>query len=144
MEIIRASSADEYLLSFWTRQREKDGEFPPPEKRLKTLLGKYPYKFPCDGKKEVTWHICRLSSVTDLEQLWMHKSDDWLETHGFKDSQLWLKDLAETALKGQFFDGNTDAGQRKNYDKWKKAQTLKGQLDDHQRPLLVQSHILSI
>ena len=138
MEIMRPSCDDEYLLSFWTRQREKDGEFPPPEKRLETILGKYPYKFPCDGKKEVAWHICELSSVTDLERLWLHKSGDWLDKHGFKDSQLWLKDLARAALKSQFFHGNPHTGQRKNYDKWKKAQTLKGQLDDHERPLLVQ------
>ena len=65
-------------------------------------------------------------------------SGDWLDRHGFGDSQLWLRDLAQTALRNRFFHGNTDTGQRKNYDKWKAATTLKGQLDDHERPLLVQ------
>ena len=137
MEIVRPSSEDEYLLSFWSRQREKNGEFPLPEKRLETILGNYPSKFPCDSRKEVAWHVCQLTSVTDLEQLWLHKCDNWLDTHGFKDSPLWLGDLARAALTCQFFHGNTDTGQRKNYDRWKRANTLKGQLDDHEKPLLV-------
>ena len=83
MNVVKQSSAEEYLLSFWTREKRKPGgELPLPEKMLETILGEYPYKFPGEGKTELTWHICEISSVQELEQLWMHKCGDWLEKTG--------------------------------------------------------------
>jgi hypothetical protein len=141
MEIVRASHADEYLLAFWTRESRpgKNGEFPPPDKRLERILGKYPYKFPCEGKKEVSWHICRVSSVAELGQLWMHR-DDWLTKWRIEEWSHWLKDLADIVQRNKFFERPTeDQGSvRENYDNWKKEKTLKGKLDDHEKPLLVQ------
>src|SRR5258708_6805657 len=137
MDIVRNSSADDYIVSFWTREKRKNGEFPPPENRLETLLAKYPYKFPCHGKQELKWHICRVSSTEDLEQLWMHKSGSWLEHHNLWHGSHWLKDLARTAIDTRLF-ARPDAGScRDNYHRWKnETKNLEGQLSGHENPLL--------
>jgi hypothetical protein len=143
MNIIRASSADEYLESFWTRDHRppKCGDFPEPAKRLEAILRPppkgFPYKFPFEGKTEVSWHICQISSVSELEQLWMHKSDDWLENHNLWRGSHLLKDLARTSIDTDFFVVDRDRGScRKNYDTWK-PKGMKGQLDGHEKPMLV-------
>lgn len=69
MMIVKPSTSDDYLLSFFTREKDKGlwlGEIPPPDKRKKTLLEKWPYKFPFEGKREATWHIFRISTVEEL------------------------------------------------------------------------------
>lgn len=140
MNIVRESHADEYLHSFWTRESRpgKNGEFPPPNERLTRILGRFPYKFPCEGKKEISWHICQISSVPELGLLWKHK-DDWLTKWGIEASSHWLKDLADIVQNGKFFEKPKDnqGSVRDNYDHWKADKTLKGKLDDHERPLLV-------
>jgi hypothetical protein len=81
--------------------------------------------------------------VSALGQLWKHR-DDWLKQWGIQDWSHWLKDLASIVIAGKFFDQpkkdeRKDQGSvRDNYDRWKRDNTLKGQLDDHERPLLVQ------
>ena len=140
MNIVRASHADEYLLSFWTRESRpgKNGEFPPPQERMNRILGKFPYKFPCEGNKEISWHIGEITSVPELGQLWRIR-DEWLRKWDIVEWSHWLKDLAEIVQKGKFFEQpkNDQGSVRDNYDRWKAAGTLKGVLDDHEKPLLV-------
>ena len=136
MTIVGPCTADDYLLSFWTRQRQKDGEFPPKDEMRETLLRKYPCKFPFEGKKAATWQICRISTQEELENLWMHKSGDWLEGHGLWRSSNRLGDLAKTAIDTDFFCRYLHTGQYKNYHRWK-DKSLRGQLDGHEKPILV-------
>jgi hypothetical protein len=146
MTIVKPCTENDYLLSFWTRQEEKSKregwqeEIPLPEKRKETLLARYPYKFPFEGKREATWHICRISTVEELEQLWMHKSGDWLENHGLWRGSNWLDDLANAALETGFFKNknNQNEGPYVNYDRWRDKE-LHGQLDGHEKPMLVET-----
>lgn len=142
MTIVEPSTTDDYLLSFWTRQEKKrgwQGKIPPPIKRKEVLLENWPYKFPFEGKKEVTWHICQISTVEELEELWMHKSGSWLETHGLWCGSNWLGDLAKVALKIKFFENkdNQSEGPYKNYQRWRNRE-LQSQLDEHEKPMLVE------
>jgi hypothetical protein len=140
MKIVKPSTENDYLLSFFIREHNKRRcEIPPPEKRRETLLKKWPSKFPFEGEKELTWHICRISTVEELEQLWMHKHGDWLEKHDLWRGSHWLGDLAKTTLEMGLFKNKNyqDTGQYKNYYRWRDTE-LKGQLDGHERPLLVE------
>jgi hypothetical protein len=139
MNITRPSSAEEYLASFWVRESRKSTlAAPPPEQQLEFLLQRWPDKFPFSGKRDVTWHVCRVSLIPELESLWMHKSDTWLEDHGLWRGTHFLVDLAKAATDTRFFAHNQDRGScGKNYDRWK-VTGLKGQLDGHEKPLLVQ------
>ena len=142
MTIVGQCTADDYLLSFWTRQKKKggwQGEIPPPEKRKETLLANWPYKFPFEGRREVTWGICKISTVKELEQLWMHKSGDWLENHDLWRGYNWLCDLAKAALETGFFKNknNQYEGPYINYHRWRDTE-LHGQLDGHEKPMLVE------
>jgi hypothetical protein len=143
MTIVGPTTADEYLLSFWTREQTKGATFPPtPEARLEAILGRFWYKFPSEGKSNLAWYVCRISSAYELGQLWMHKSDTFLSDKGLWPSSLWLKDLARKAIDTRFFDRMDDIGScGKNYRKWKSA-SLDGQLNGHERPLLVQHPFL--
>jgi hypothetical protein len=138
---VRPSTADEYLGSFWARQIAKcPGEYqPPPDKRLERILGRYPHKFPCEGKRQVAWHIGKVSSPQELEQFWMHKSDTFLERFGlwtYSGQSHWLRDLARAAIGIGFFE-RTDTGRcGDNYRLWK-GSSLKGRLDGDEKPLLV-------
>jgi hypothetical protein len=102
------------------------------------ILGKFPYKLPCEGKREVSWQIAEISTLSELGQLWRNR-DEWLRKWGIEQWSHWLKDLAEFVQQAGFFEKPKD-GQgsvRDNYDRWKAAKTLKGVLDDHEKPLLV-------
>jgi hypothetical protein len=145
MTIVEPCTADDYLLSFWTRQEEKSKregwqeEIPPPEKRKETLLANYRSKFPFEGKREATWHICQISTAEELEQLWMHKHDSWLENHGLWRGSNWLGDLVRAALETGFFKNknNQHESPYKNYHRWRDTE-LHGQLDGHEKPCLVE------
>ncbi len=140
MKTVRSSSADEYLESFWKREHRppKCSDLPEPKKRREAIRQKFPYKFPFDGSKEVTWHICQVSSVSELEQLWMHKSGDWLDKHKLWRGSHLLSDLARIAIDTKFFVLDQDRGScRKNYDDWK-IKGLNGQLGGDDKPLLVE------
>lgn len=143
MKIVKPCTADDYLLSFFIREKNQGkwrcGEIPPPEKRRETLLEKWPSKFPFRGEREATWHICEISRVEELEQLWMHKHEDWLEKRGLWRGSHWLCDLTKTALEIGFFKEkkNDDTGQYKNYYRWK-GKELHGQLNGHEKPMLVE------
>jgi hypothetical protein len=105
VKILRESHEDEYLLSFWTRESRpgKNGEFPPPQERLMRILGKFPYKFPCEGKKELSWQVAEISTLSELGQLWRNR-DEWLKKWGIEEWSHWLKDLAGFVQKGKFFE----------------------------------------
>jgi hypothetical protein len=142
MMIVGPCSADDYLLSFWTRQVNKKGwrgEIPPPEKRKEILLENWPYKFPFKGKREARWHICRICAVEELKQLWMHKSEDWLEKHSMWRGSHWLGDLTKAALETGFFKDKNNQCESlfKNYHRWREAE-LDGQLAGHEKPMLVE------
>lgn len=141
MNIIRESTPDEYLVSFWAREvRKPPGcRFPTTEAdRLHEIIGRHPYKFPCDGKRETSWHICEISSVAELELLWMHKSDTWLVDQRLWRGSRWLKDLAQAARDTGFFRNTANArwSQYSHFHEWQSV-GLKGRLDGHERPLLV-------
>jgi len=141
-EIVGSCTADDYLLSFFTREKNQKkwhGEIPPLEKRKETLLANWPSKFPFKGEREATWHICQICTVEELEQLWMHKHGDWLEKHDLWHGSHWLGDLAKTAIETGFFQNSNkrDTGQYKNYCRWKDKK-LHGQLDGYEKPLLVE------
>jgi len=139
MNIIKPSSAEEYLDSFWVRESRKSCRaVPPPEKQQAILLQHWPYKFPFEGKRDVIWHICQIPSISELELLWMHKSGPWLDDHRLWRGSHSLVDLAQAAIDTRFFTQHHDRGScGKNYDRWT-VTGLKGQLDGHESPLLVQ------
>ena len=69
----------------------------------------------------------------------MYKHEDWLEKHDLWRGSHWLSDLAKAALETGFFKNknNQDTGQYKNYYRWRDKK-LQGQLDGHEKPLLVE------
>jgi hypothetical protein len=133
-------TADDYLEAFWTRQKSKNDHEDIPtsaESRLEAILGRYPYKFPCEGQRELTWSVCRVSSVEQLGSLWMHKNDDFLTVNQLLPGSQWLKDLAKKAINTKFFDKPKIGSCGINYREWK-GTSLKDRLANTDRPLLVQ------
>ena len=130
---------NDYLLSFFTREQKKGEPMPERDKMKEIMLEKWPYKFPFYGRRNASWNIVKISRIEELEQLWMHKSGEWLETHGLWRGSNFIKDIAKTAIETNFFNEskNQNTGQYKNYIQWKKT-GLKGQLDGHNKPLLVE------
>ena len=153
MTIVRSCTPEEYISSFWMRERQKhpNCQIPATEKEKKEVMSrKWPHKFPFDGNREFTWQICRIDTQQDLENLWIHKSGPFLEDHG-----LWtgstkqgctlsgkilfcenLGNLAKMAIETNFCGGDPNTGQYKNYLRWKDKH-LAGQLDGDQKPMLV-------
>ncbi len=142
MTIVKPCTENDYLHSFFTRERNNgkwQGPIPPPEERKGIMLDKWPYKFPFKGERKATWHICRISTVKELKQLWMHKSGDWLENHDLWRGSNRLGELVKAALETEFFENknNQCEGPYKNYYRWKDT-GLQGQLDGHEKPMLVE------
>ena len=142
MTIVKPCTENDYLLSFFIREKNKggwQGQIPSPEKRKGIILEKWPYKFPFEGQREATWYVCRIATVEELKQLWIHKHGDWLENHGLWRGSNWLGDLVKAALETGFFKNknNQCEGPYKNYYRWRETE-LQGQLDGHEKPMLVE------
>lgn len=147
MKTVRQCEPDEYLMSFWLRQivvnRKRDA-LPPPCRLKADLLQKYPYKLPYNGATEATWEICEVSTIQELEQLWMKRSGVWLaEKRLLLDpnaSGAFLGELTARAHETRFFANhadNHDTGQLKTYLRWRPT-GLAGVLDSYERPLIQQ------
>src|SRR5579884_4479401 len=142
MRITGPSTEEAYLEAFWDHQIAKggwDGPMPAPADRKRIILDKRWGKFPYDGKRELTWHLCDIETVNDLEELWMHRHGTWLE-----DRKLWrgsnrLTDLARAAQETGFFTNpnNQHTGPYKNYQRWRNGE-LRGQLEGNEKPTLLE------
>lgn len=163
MKTVGACSRDDYITSFWERERlkskpecRKNPSCAIPQtlgEKEQKMLKCCPYKLPDKPDTEFIWQVRRIGSQKELGDLWTHKDGDWLERHGlWEDSGEFgvslggkrlprqrLAVYARKAIEGDFFgrESNRDTAQFRNYHNWK-GKSLAGVLSKDERPMLVE------
>jgi len=141
MDIIRKSSEFEYLHSFWIHQIKKGAwthDLPSPSQQKQIIIENKWNKFPENDEKKLSWYLCEINSLKELENIEMSSEDisneNWLKKYNIWNGSFKLKDIAKESIKKQFFydEKNNHLILLRNYHCWKNGE-LFGILDGDEK-----------